>query len=164
MTIYNKIQKFIINLFIEEQNSRDILNGDITPELDLELSKIQQDLADTIEKVLNYQEILEPNIVEIAASGGQYIMNGIPLIFTLFQYEDKQDDKYYLKFNFETTIDEEFYGEEYQKTLKIIERLNKHPYGSYDVEQLNNIIHHYTYDYADFEYDEDNNEWCGNIF
>lgn len=164
MTIYNKIEKFITNLFIEEQNAKGILNGDIAPELELELSKIQQNLADIIEKVLNYQETLKPNIIEIAVSGGQYTMNGIPLIFTLFQYENQKDDKYWLKIEMETTVDEEFYGEEYLKTKKILEQYNNHPYVSYDVEQLNKIVSHYTHDYADFEYDEDNNEWCGNIF
>ena len=164
MTIYNKIDKFVTRLFIEEQEVRGILSGDITPELDLELSKIQQNLTDIIEKVLDYQASLEPNIVEIAASGGQYCMNGIPLIFTLFQYEYQKDNKYYLKFDIETTVNEEFYGEEYQKTVDLCERLNKHPYASYDPEQLNKIMSHYTHDYVDFEYNEENNEWHGNIF
>ena len=125
MTIYNKIDKFITKLFIEEQEARGILSGDITPELDLELSQIQQNLADTIAKVLDYQASLEPNIVELAASAGQYNMNGIPLIFTLFQYENQKDNIFYLKIDMETTVDEEFYGEEYHKTLKILEDLNK---------------------------------------
>lgn len=164
MTTYNKIDKFITRLCIEEQEARGILNRDITPELDVELSNIKQNLADIIEKVLNYQSLLKPNIIEIAASGGQYFMNGIPLIFTLFQYEYQKDNKYYLKFDFETTVDEEFYGEEYHRTKKIIEILNKHYYCSYDVEQLNKIVSHYTYDYADFEYNEEDNEWHGNIY
>lgn len=164
MTIYNKIDKFITRLFIEEQEARGILNGGITPELDLELSQIQQNLAEKIEEILDYQASLEPNIVEIAASGGQYVMNGIPLIFTLFQYEYQKDNKYYLKFDMETTVDEEFYGEEYHKTLKILEDLNKNPYSSYSVKMLNQIINCYTHDFAEFEYNEEDNEWHGNIF
>jgi hypothetical protein len=104
------------------------------------------------------------DIIEIAASGGSYNMNGIPLIFTLFQYETQKDDKYWLKIEMETTVDEEFYGEEYLKTKKILKQYNKHPYGSYDPEQLNKIMSHYTDDYADFEYNEENEEWHGNIY
>ena len=164
MTIYNKIDNFITKLFIEEQEARGILSGDITPELDLELSQNQQNLAEKIEEILDYQASLEPNIVEIAASAGQYVMNGIPLIFTLFQYEYQKDNKYYLKFDMETTVDEEFYGEEYHKTLKILEDLNKNPYSSYSVKKLNQIINCYTHDFAEFEYNEEDNEWHGNIF
>ena len=164
MTIYNKINKFITKIFIEEQEARDILNRDIIPELELELDNVKSQLSNVIEKVLEYQESIPPSIIEIAASAGQYVMNGIPLIFTLFQYENQKDDKYYLKFDFETTVNEEFYGEEYHKTKKIIEKLNKHYYGSYDVEQLNKIMSHYTYDYVDFEYNEEDNKWHGNIY
>ena len=164
MTIYNKIDKFITKLFIEEQEARGILSRDITPELDLELSQIQQNLAEKIGEILDYQASLEQNIVEIAASGGQYYMNGIPLIFTLFQYEYQKDNKYYLKFDIETTVDEEFYGEENHKTVALCDNQNKHPFSSHSIEQLNKIISHYTHDYVDFEYDEENNEWHGNIF
>lgn len=164
MTIYNKIDKFVTELFIIEQNKRDIASGDITPELDLELSQIQQNLAEKIEEILDYQVSLEPNIVELAASAGQYNMNGIPLIFTLFQYENQKDNTFYLKIDMETTVDEEFYGEEYHKTLKILEDVNKNPYSSYSVKLLNQIINCYTHDFAEFEHNEEDNEWHGNIF
>ena len=88
-------------------------------------------------------------------------MNGIPLIFILC--DDVNSGKYYLKFELETTVDKEFYGEEYDKTVQLCERLNKHPYCSYYVEKLNKIINHYTHDFEEFEYDEDNMEWHGNI-
>ena len=108
--------------------------------------------------------IIYEQIIEIAASGGQYIMNGIPLIFTLFQYEDQKDDKYYLKIEIETTVDEEFYGEEYKKTVILCNDKNKHPYASYSVEQLNKMMSHYTHDYVDFEWDDEEKSWHGNIF
>lgn len=164
MTIYEQIIEKTHELFVKIQNQEYIQNGDCPPDLDLKLAEAQIQLAKIIEEIVKYQKSLPVSIIEIAASGGQYIMNGIPLIFTLFQYENKQDDKYWLKIEMETTVDEEFYGEEYLKTKKILEQYNNHPYGSYDVEQLNKIVSHYTHDYADFEYNEDNNEWCGNIF
>lgn len=164
MTIYNKIDKFITNLFIEEQNARGILNGDIAPELELELDNVKSQLSNIIEKVLEYQESIPPSIIEIAASAGQYVINGIPLIFTLFQYENQKDDKYWLKIEMETTIDELFYGKEYYKTETILKQYNEHCYGSYDVEQLNRIVRNYTHDYADFEWSDEKESWCGNIF
>lgn len=164
MTIYNEIINETHKIFVKIQNKENVQDIDIPNDLDLKLADAQEQLAQIIEEIVEYQKNSIIHVVEIAASGGQYFMNGIPLIFTLFQYENQQDDKYYLKFDFETTVDEEFYGEEYHKTKKIIEKLNKHYYGSYDVEQLNKIVSHYTHDYADFEYNEEDNEWHGNIY
>ena len=31
-------------------------------------------------------------------------------------------------------------------------------------EKLNKIMSHYTHDYVDFEYNEEDDEWNGNIF
>ena len=164
MTIYEQIIEKTHDLFIKIQNQENIKNGDCPPDLDLKLAEAQIQLAKVIEEIVEYQKNLPVSIIEIAASGGQYIMNGIPLIFTLFQYENQKDDKYYLKFDIETTVDEKIYGEEYQKTIDLCKKLNQHPYSSYEVEQLNKIMYHYTHDYVDFEYNDDDEEWYGNIY
>lgn len=164
MTIYNEIINETHKIFVKIQNKENVQDIDIPNDLDLKLADAQEQLAQIIEEIVEYQKNSTIHVVEIAASGGQYFMNGIPLIFTLFQYENQQDDRYWLKIEMETTVDEKFYGKEYVKTKKILDQYNKHPYGSYDVEQLNKIVSHYTYDYADFEYNEEDNEWHGNIY
>lgn len=170
MTIYNKIDKFVTRLFIEEQETRGILSGDITPELDLELSQIQQNLAEKIGEILDYQASLEPKIVEIAASAGQYKDNGLPLVFTLYMFENQNNlDMMYLKIELETCVEDwveedESLRAEYEKTLHMINYFNKTQFHSNDMSYFNQIMKRYTNDYVDFEYDEYHNEWNGNIF
>lgn len=171
MTIYNKIDNFITKLFIEEQEARGILvSGEITPELDLELSQIQQNLAEKIEEILDYQASVEPNIVEIAASAGQYKDNGLPLVFILYMFENQNNlDMMYLKIALETCVEDwveedENLRAEYEKTIHVIHCFNKTQFHSNDMSYFNQIMKRYTNDYVDFEYDEENNEWHGNIF
>ena len=163
MTIYNKVIERTHEIFTEIQKTENIKNRDFSLTLEFKLIEAQEQLAQIIEEIIEYQKSLPVPIIEIASSGGQYIMNGIPLIFTLFQYENEKDNKYYLKVDVETTVDKEFYGEEYQKTIDLCKKLNQYPYCSYDVEELNKIMSHYTHDFVDFEHNEDDKEWHGNI-